>query len=270
MTAQADGFYVEGGTTPRRLTVSGGNIQAIGGGAVDITFPTVASTLAILGANTFTGAQVLMTGTTSVAALNFPAGAVKTSNQAAADWEFDGKCFYSSPTAASRGVSPSVMFSIVPSGNFNLATTSGVQSAFPTTGDVWTLESSTSYFFEGLYNISHSTTTCTLAMAFALGGGVTITSMRYYAISHIGAANATATASNSTIVDRVASTVVSITSTANFSVIFQGIIRMNAGGTVTPQINFSANTTSPVMLADSYIRFTPIGSNTVAIIGNVG
>jgi hypothetical protein len=36
---------------------------------------------------------------------------------------------------------------------------------------------------------------------------------------------------------------------------------MNAGGTVTPQINFSAAPTTPVMKADSYIKFTPIGTN---------
>jgi hypothetical protein len=45
---------------------------------------------------------------------------------------------------------------------------------------------------------------------------------------------------------------------------------MNAGGTVTPQINFSGTAAgTPTMAANSYIMFTPIGSNTVASVGNV-
>jgi len=43
---------------------------------------------------------------------------------------------------------------------------------------------------------------------------------------------------------------------------------MNAGGTVTPQINFSATPTTPVMTADSFIKFTPIGT-TNNILGSV-
>jgi hypothetical protein len=44
---------------------------------------------------------------------------------------------------------------------------------------------------------------------------------------------------------------------------------MNAGGTVTPQITFSVAPTSPVMTANSYIKFTRIGTNTENVIGSV-
>jgi len=159
-------------------------------------------------------------------------------------------------------------FSIVPAADFALATTSGVQSAFPTTGDVWTLDAATAYFFEGVYYITHTTTTCTVALAFATGGSVT--SIGYKVESVIeAAANGAPVAPVMTHVDQIATTVVTATSTDGWMIAFKGIIRMNAGGTITPQINFSANTTVPVMKVNSWIQFEPFGTNTIAILGNV-
>lgn len=152
-------------------------------------------------------------------------------------------------------------YSIVPSSDFSLSAASGVQSAFPTTGDVFTLAAATTYEFEGQYRITKSGTTCTNALAFALGGGASITSMLYTVISQLASVNTAGTAQESAYVNKVASTVVTGTSTGDVIIRFSGIIRMNAGGTVTPQINFSAAPTTPVMKADSYIMFTPIGTN---------
>lgn len=42
----SDGFAVAGGTTARKLTVSGGDINMVGGGGATVTFPTSTSTLA--------------------------------------------------------------------------------------------------------------------------------------------------------------------------------------------------------------------------------
>lgn len=42
----ADGFELEGGTTRRNLSVTGGDIDMVGGGSATITFPTSTSTLA--------------------------------------------------------------------------------------------------------------------------------------------------------------------------------------------------------------------------------
>lgn len=183
--------------------------------------------------------------------------------------EYDGTVFYTTPVASASGLSPSTMFAIVEAGDFALLTTSGVQSAFPTTKDVWTLQATTSYFFEGIYYITHTTTTCTAAMAFAAAGGLTITSMAYHVTSVINAANGAPAAPVDTWVNQLASTVVSATSTVGWAIKFQGIIRINVAGTLTPQINWSANTTAPVMKADSWISFTPLGTNTTVQLGNV-
>lgn len=153
-------------------------------------------------------------------------------------------------------------FSIVPAGGFSLGTGTSVQSAFPTAGDVFTLLSNTTYEFEGFYLITKSGTTCTVGMAFALAGGATITSILYNAIAQSVAANTTGTTQDSVYVNQVSATVVNATSSSNVWIRFKGLIRMNVGGTVTPQIIFSAAPTTPVMAANSYIRFTPIGTDT--------
>lgn len=210
--------------------------------------------------------MVFDAGSTSASAFKLTAGTVQSA-ATAGSYEFDGVCFYTTPVASARGVSPSTMFAIVEAGDFNLATTSGVQAAFPTTKDVWTLAASTTYFFEGFYMITHSTTTCTCALAFLDSSAVT--SIAYWCEAAILAANATSTSSNHTFVTQTASTVVTATSTVGWGIQFAGLIRTNAATTITPQVNWSANTTAPVMKANSYIRFTPLGTNTTNTCGNV-
>lgn len=161
------------------------------------------------------------------------------------------------------------LMSIVPAGNFALSTSTSVQSAFPTTGDVFTLEGATTYEFEGMYLITKSGTTCTTGMAFALAGGASITSIKYIAMAQNVAANTTGATHGSAWVDQVAATVINATASTAVYIKFKGIIRMNAGGTVTPQIIFSAAPTSPVMVADSYIKFTKVGTNVENTIGSV-
>lgn len=150
-------------------------------------------------------------------------------------------------------------FSIVGS-DFSLTAGTGVQSAFPTTGDIFTLVANTTYEFEGIYYITKSGTTCTTALAFLLAGGASITSIRYHVLAQNVAVNTTGATLAGTYVDQVASTVVNATASGEVAIKFEGLIRMNAGGTVTPQVNFSAAPTTPVMKANSYIKFTPIAT----------
>jgi len=226
------------------------------------------------GANVFATAVTgklftLAAGTNTVAALKLTSGTNLTTAAAGA-LEYDGTCFYCSPVASARGLWPSTMYSIVPAGDFALLTTSGVQSAFPTTGDVWTLQASTAYFFEGHYQITKTTTTITVAMAFAAASGLTVTSIEYMAWSLTGAVNTASASFVACNVNQIASTVINATSTAAVAIWFKGIIRVANGGTLTPQVNWSANTTAPVMKVDSFITFTPLGTNTNNILGNVG
>jgi hypothetical protein len=135
---------------------------------------------------------------------------------------------------------------------------------------VWTLAAATSYWFDGLYFITKGTVTCTIALAFALGGGASVTSILYEALGqHVGI-DTTGVTQSSCCVDTVASTVILATGTTAAQIRFKGILRMNLGGTVTPQINFSANPTGTcIMKVNSYIRFVPFGTNTATVYGDV-
>jgi hypothetical protein len=247
-------FDVNNNTASDKLTV-------LNSGKVGIGVAAPAALLNIAaGTSTANTAPIKLTSGTNLGTAE--AGAV----------EYDGKAFYSTPVASARGVSPSTQFCALTS-DFTLTAASGVQSAFPTTCDVWTLAGSTSYFFDGMYIMTTGTTTTkTTALAFALAGGASVTSIYYVATGWNSIADTTNTAQNTVWVDRVASTVLTATATtAGVAIYFQGIIRMNAGGTVTPQIAFSASPGGTnLMKTDSYIRFTPIGTDTVLSVGNVG
>ncbi len=212
--------------------------------------------------------RTLDAGTNSIAPLNYVSGTNLTTAAAGAT-EFDGTCFYSTPVASARGLSPSTMFSIVPAGDFVLQTAAGVQSAFPATGDVWTLAATTSYFMEGFYQITKTTGSITTALAFAAAGSLTVTSINYFVWAMNVAVNTTTATVAMTNINQIASTVINAAATTALSIYFKGIIRINVGGTLTPQINFSNTATVPVMKADSYIMFTPIGTNTTNVLGNV-
>lgn len=150
-------------------------------------------------------------------------------------------------------------FSIVGS-DFSLTAGTAVQSAFSTTGDVFTLLGSTTYEFEGIYYITKSGATCTTALAFLLAGGATVTSIAYQVVAHNTAVNTTGATLAGTWVNQVAATVINATAVGEVAIKFKGLIRMNAAGTVTPQIQFSAAPTTPVMKVNSYIKFTPIAT----------
>jgi hypothetical protein len=57
ITNNPDGFDVAGGTTVRKITVSGGDVSIVGTGANVISMPPLSTTLATLGANQFSDVQ---------------------------------------------------------------------------------------------------------------------------------------------------------------------------------------------------------------------
>lgn len=158
----------------------------------------------------------------------------------------------------------------VPSADFTLSAALGVQTAFAATGDVLTVRGDTTYEFEGQYILNTGTTSHTTALAFALATA-TVDSFEYVA-DCISAAENTPAATQTTHVSGVASTVINAASTAVYTIVkFKGIARFTLGGTVTPQINFSANPTGTnLMKKGSYVKFTPVGSSTAISVGPWG
>jgi hypothetical protein len=66
ITNNADGFDISGGTTSRKLTVSGADLSLTGSGSATLTFPTTSTTIAGLGiTQTFTAIQSFGQGSTA-------------------------------------------------------------------------------------------------------------------------------------------------------------------------------------------------------------
>lgn len=207
------------------------------------------------------------TATASTAPLKFTSGTLLTAAEAGAV-EYDGKAFYQTPAVGGRAVNLIEHNAEIQS-DLTLSAASGVQSAFPSANDVLSLQGATTYFFEAFYWMTTGATTHTTATAFAFSSAPT--SIVYFAEldSFPTAGTAWTTASSKNVVSTAASTVLNATSTAvNTTIRIKGVIRTNAATTITPQVDFSANPTGTnLMKVGSYIRFWPVGSNTVAAVG---
>lgn len=143
--------------------------------------------------------------------------------------------------------------------DFTLTAGTGAQAAFPTTGDVFTLVANTTYEVEGTYYISKSGTTCTTSILFPLTTATsTFIGLNVFAFN--AAANTTTPTVAGTWVNQITATVVNATATGEVAIKFKGLFRIGTAGTVTPQIQFSATPTTPLMKVGSYIKFTPVGT----------
>lgn len=99
----------------------------------------------------------------------------------------------------------------------------------------------------------------------AFGGTLTINNFEYETLLWSAAANAVTTAQSTCQVNGLAFKVLNATSNAvGTNIKFKGIIRVNVGGTIIPQIAFNADPTGTCnMRIGSYISFTALGSNTL-------
>lgn len=166
---------------------------------------------------------------------------------------------------SATGVLDDLQISILQSDG-TLSAALGVQTWAGTnkgTQDVFTLEANTTYLVKGKYYINTGATTHTTALAFALSGA-TVSLFNYQVVLWSAALNGIATVQSTVHVTGVASKVCNATSTAVYTIIqFEGILVTGTGGTITPQINFSANPTGTnLMKAGSFVSFSKIGANT--------
>lgn len=132
------------------------------------------------------------------------------------------------------------------------------QPVFSTGQDVLTIAASTTYEFEAEYEIDNTgTTSRTLSTLFALGGSASLTSIAYTALT----TNSTnASAPSAVVMTRAAvATTAAITATVaaatQNTIKLRGIIRVNAGGTLTPQFQYSAAPgATPTIKANSFFQ----------------
>lgn len=221
------------------------------------TSPTITKLSLAAGAASASSAPLKMTSGTNLTAAE--AGAI----------EYDGTAFYATSVASSRQVVNSDQFACVgatPVALSNSATTA--QSVFDAANDTLTVAGSTTYFFEAFIYLSTGATSHTTAFGF--GGNATFTSVLYFSDLVSSAASTISTSASYLEVTTASATVLNSASTAVTTKIrLRGTLRINAGGTIVPQITFSAGPTGTCQTnTNSFFRIWPIGSNTVAAVGN--
>lgn len=210
---------------------------------------------------TASGVRTATTVVSTSAAAAPSAGQVLTATgAAAATWQTPA-------SSAPAGVLSDLQMSVL-NADFTLAAAAGVQAAFPAAQDAFTVQANTTYRVRGQYIINTGATSHTTAMAWALASA-TVASFEYLATLWSAALNTISTALSVTHVSGAASKVLNAASIVVYTIVsFEGIVRFTAGGTVTPQINFSANPTGTnLMKRGSWVSFERLGADTVTTIG---
>lgn len=153
--------------------------------------------------------------------------------------------------------------------DYTMTNSNTVQPAFPSTIDVWTLQGNTSYYFKGVYTITSGATSHSVGMSFALGGGASLTRIGYTTFGK-QSNTPTGTPTMQTIATNSNTAVTTAAAAGVHTITFEGWITMNAGGTVTPSITFSADPTGTILMkADSWISFIPMGDGSFVSSGPV-
>lgn len=266
--------------------ITGSNLRTSGliTATGNITGGNIVTAGAVTATGTITGGNVLgfvrpSIGTSTLAPLVFTTGTLVTANVSAplgGSIEYDGTVFYGTPTAVQRGVIPAEHF-IVLANDYTATDTASAQKIFnsPLAGQI-TLAASTTYFFEGQYIVRRSlgTNAHTFGVLFATGG--TLTSIAYTAEVSNQTSAGVITPSVQAVSKIFSAAITEATLTASSStqyeditVYVRGTVRTNSGGTFIPQMKYStAPGGSPTVLANSFFRIAPVGTSSVASVGN--
>lgn len=214
-------------------------------------------------------------GTATVAPINFTAGTNLTTAAAGA-YEYDGKVHYLTSVASSRQVAVTEQFCVL-TANYSAVDQAAAQKIFnASTNGALTVAASTSYLFECMFTIANTGTT-SHTWAFLFGGTATFTGCFYQALVRTGTTSAATITALTSLEAAVATatvlTAASTSATEFVTVILKGVLEINGAGTIIPQMQASAQpgqtgTPGVTVLAGSYFRCSPLGTSTVAAVGN--
>lgn len=222
----------------------------------------------ISGGGSFSG--VLAAGTATTAPLEYTvAGSVLKTTPIAGDFEADtdGISYYSHADS-SRGVMHAEQFISIGTTAYTLTSQTAAQKLFnTTTNGAVTVKAATTYYFECFYSLASMSGT-TGSFGFALGGTATFTSLNWTSYAIKATTGTTAATVQTTFNTTAANTTIVSTSTqTGGSARITGTIRVNAGGTVIPQVSLGV-AAAAIVGVNSYFRIIPIGTNTVTSVGN--
>ena len=209
-------------------------------------------------------------GTTTIAPIVLTSGTNLTTPAAGAQ-EYDGSVFYKTPVASNRAVDDIEHF-ITQTANRTLTDQAALQACFDAvTNGTITLPAATGYYFEWLV-LGTNTGATSHQWQLGFGGTATLTSISYasYGSTATSAGGLTNVAGgHATAATAYSVTTASTSTTENVRIRATGKIYINAAGTLIPQIGFSAQPNgTETVLAGSFFRMWPIGSNSVASVGN--
>lgn len=159
-----------------------------------------------------------------------------------------------------------LIFKVLASDDTGGSAVNTVQPWFPTSGTV-TLPGATTYRMTGLLKITHGATSHSTGLSF--GGTATLTSIDYYAQAHRSAADTIISTFSGIHIASVSNATVDAAGTQAATYIqINGIIRINAAGTLIPQFTFSANPTGTITVKrNTFFQLQAIGDNTVVTSG---
>jgi hypothetical protein len=204
-------------------------------------------------------------GTTTYPPFQLTAGTNQTTPTAGA-LEYDGTAFYNSHAVSERGVMPSEQIQVL-SANFNLTSTTSAQKLLNASTNGALTVSVGTYTFECTFALASLSATSG-SFGFSLAGTKTSTEA-WEAIATKGAANATATASNSTWNTGANTTLVTANTSTTGNAHIKGHVRVTGAGTIIPSVSLTVAAVA-VVQSGSYCKFSPIGSGTVTTVGQWG
>ncbi len=162
-------------------------------------------------------------------------------------------------------------FFISTTADYTLTNNGSAEKCFngSTNGQI-TLPASMSYYFDWYVALTNTgTTSHTWALLF--GGTASLTSGMGIGTGETATSNALTAVSrlySTTLGTALVLTAASTSATENAILTYHGVIRINAAGTLIPQIKPSAATTGTAkVLANSHFRMLPIGADTSAFLG---
>lgn len=222
------------------------------------------------------GGFVLVAGTTAFAPLQLQSGTNLTTPVGGA-FEYDGKVKYFTPNSAAtagRALDRSE-YLLVSGADLTLSNATGVQSLFAAANDTITVAAGTSYYFECEFHQTGTGTT-SHTLNFALGGTLTTYNVQYQSYvsqNATGSGTPATTANYACYIATAASTAITAaTATAIYRTVrIRGVIRVNASGTLIPQVAFSAAPgVAPVIKTGAMFKLIPVGAAAASTANVVG
>jgi hypothetical protein len=134
-----------------------------------------------------------------------------------------------------------------------------------TTSGALEISASTTYFFEGEFDIT-GLSTSTHTISFSFGGTAGLSSGKFVLDGNT-AAPGTPTAWLTTVATSVPAVVTAAATTTTMQGRMKGVLRVSTVGTLIPQVIQNTNSTAAVVSANSWFRIWPAGTSTTTNIG---